>query len=64
MGKPINLGRVRKARKRDGKAAEATARAAAFGRTKAEREAEAQVKDRAAQALDGHRRDDEGPNDG
>ena len=62
---PINLNRARKARARADRKAAADANAAKFGRTRAERAAEATRTARDALTLDGHRidRDDDGTGD-
>lgn len=61
MSEPVNLNKARKARLRSGAKARADANAAKFGRSKAERAAEAAQSDRARAHLDRHRvaRDDE-----
>lgn len=56
--KVVNLTRARKARARDDKRAKAEANAAKFGRTRAEKLAEAQAAEKAARHLDQHRRED------
>ncbi|SFI35589.1 DUF4169 family protein [Jannaschia pohangensis] len=53
----INLNKARKTRDRDADKARADANAARFGRTKAERQAEAARAEKAARDLDGHRRE-------
>lgn len=53
MGDVVNLNRVRKARARADEAAQAAVNRAKFGRTKAEREAEAAREALAASRLDG-----------
>ncbi len=58
MGDLINLNRARKARARDAARAEADANRAKFGRTKAEKAAEAHARDRARALLDGAKRED------
>ena len=58
-GKVVNLTRARKARARDDKRRKADENAARFGRTRAEREAEAQAADKATRHLDQHRREDD-----
>lgn len=58
MGEIVSLGRVRKARMRDVAQAQAAANRAAFGRTKAEKSADAREAERRAAVLDGARRDD------
>lgn len=57
---PINLNRVRKTRARDAAQRQADANALRFGRTKAEREAEAARKALADKQLDGHGPDGDG----
>lgn len=59
MSRPINLNKVRKARARSARKAEADANAARHGRTKAERLLEATREEKARRLLDGHRFDDE-----
>ena len=59
MAEILNLNRARKAKARaDGKAA-ASVKRAAFGRTKAERDAERARIEAEAKRLDGHRRGDD-----
>ncbi len=58
MGDVINLNRARKARARSAERAAADANRAKFGRTAAERKAEAQARDRIAALLDGARREE------
>lgn len=50
---PINLNKVRKARARAAKKAQAQANTVAFGRSKAEREEDARAASRVARDLDG-----------
>jgi len=57
-GKLVNLSRARKTRARDEKRRKADQNAARFGRTRAEREAEAARAAKAARDLDAHRRDE------
>jgi len=57
MAEIINLRQVRKARKRDGDAREATANRAKFGRTKAERQKQEAEAARQARELEGALRD-------
>ena len=57
--KPVNLNRFRKARARDEKRAQADRNAVAFGRTKAEKAADATNRTRMAQRLDGKKLDQE-----
>ena len=59
MSKPVNLNRFRKDRARAENRARADANAAKFGRTKAEKAAETQDRERAARTLDQHRREEE-----
>lgn len=54
----VNLNKVRKARAKDEKRAKADANAVAFGRTKAERDADEAGRDALKTHLDGHKRDD------
>jgi hypothetical protein len=58
VSKPINLGKVRKARARAEKRAQADQNAAKFGRTKAQKTAEARDADRAARHVDGAKREE------
>ncbi len=58
MADIINLRRARKTRDRDAAEQAAAANRAKFGRTKAERDAEAQERDRAARMVDGAKLDD------
>ena len=58
MAEIVNLRRARKARARDDAATNAAANRAAFGRTKAEREAARAVEQRRDSLLDGAKRDD------
>ncbi|MEH3157545.1 MAG: DUF4169 family protein [Sphingomonas taxi] len=58
MGEVVNLRLVRKARDRAEAAKVADANRAKFGRTKAEREAEAQAGARAERTLDGAKLED------
>ncbi|MGY6412191.1 MAG: DUF4169 family protein [Alkalilacustris sp.] len=62
-GELVNLTRARKARARAAKRAEADARAALQGRTKAQRRLEEAEATRAATRLDAHRRADTGAGD-
>ena len=55
--RPINLTRARKDRARADKRAKADANAVKFGRTKAEKDAEAREAERAVTHLDAHKRD-------
>jgi hypothetical protein len=58
MAEVINLRRARKARARDAAADAATVNRAAFGRTKAERDAAAVEAERQARLLDGAKREE------
>ncbi|MBX3565635.1 MAG: DUF4169 family protein [Sphingomonas sp.] len=58
MGELVNLRQARKARDRKVRAATADANRVAFGRTKAERAADAAAKTRLDKTLDGARRED------
>ncbi len=58
MGDIINLNRARKDRAKAVRATQADANRAQFGRTRAEKAAETQAKERAAALLDGAKRDD------
>jgi hypothetical protein len=58
MGDVINLNRARKARAKAGCGAKADANRAAFGRTKAEKQAHAAEQARQDALLDGAKRDD------
>ena len=55
MGEVVNLKRVRKRVARDAKAKEADARRAGFGRTKAERKQQEELKRKLDMTLDRHR---------
>jgi len=57
MAEIVNLRQARKAKARASKETEAAANRAKFGRTKAEKEAEAARAALAEKALDGHKRD-------
>lgn len=59
MGEIVNLNRVRKAQARAADKSRAAANRAAFGRTKAEREAQALKDALAARRLDGAKRDED-----
>ncbi|HEX8193160.1 MAG TPA: DUF4169 family protein [Allosphingosinicella sp.] len=59
MGDIINLRQARKAKARAEGAAKAAGNRAAFGRTKAERQAEAAAREKARRALDAAKIDDE-----
>jgi len=54
---PINLNKARKAKARADAVAQAAENRARFGRTKAQKQAEAADAERAAQALDGRKRE-------
>jgi Domain of unknown function (DUF4169) len=58
MAEIVNLRQARKARARAEKEALAAANRAKFGRSKAEREAEAAKRDLAEHQLDGHKREE------
>ena len=55
--KIVNLSRARNTRARDDKRRQADANAARFGRTKAERDADAQAAEKATRHLDQHKRE-------
>ncbi|WP_050528602.1 DUF4169 family protein [Pseudorhodobacter aquimaris] len=55
----LSLARARKQRDRKARAAQADANAVKFGRTKAEKQADAAAKQKSDRALDGHARDPE-----
>lgn len=57
MAELVNLNRARKARQRAEKRAEADGNAAKFGRTKAQKAAEAAAAERARATLDAHKRE-------
>ena len=57
MAEIVNLRAARKARARSEREAEAEANRRKFGRTKAEKQADAAEKDRAGRALDAHKRE-------
>ena len=57
MNRPVNLNKVRKARARDEKRAQAEANAVKFGRTKAEKAAQKAAAEKARSLIDGHKRD-------
>jgi hypothetical protein len=57
MAEIINLRRARKAKARDERAKTAEANRAAFGRTRAEKQTTAAERERAAKAIDAHKRD-------
>ncbi len=58
MAEIVNLNRARKAKVRAGQQAQADANRQKFGRTKAEKEAEAARQALADRSLDGHRREE------
>lgn len=58
MAEIVKLGKLRKQRARAQKVAQADANAVAFGRTKAQKEAERARRDAARNKLDGHRQDE------
>lgn len=58
MADIVNLNRARKGRTREDAKAKAAENRVAFGRTKAEREAEAARADKAARELEGKRREE------
>lgn len=55
--KVVNLNKARKARAKTEARAQADANAVRFGRTRSQRDAEKAATDKAARALDAHRRD-------
>ncbi|MEJ0013383.1 MAG: DUF4169 family protein [Bauldia sp.] len=57
MADIVNLRRVRKSKQRDEREKEAAANRTRFGRTRAEKEAEAARRDLADKNIDGHKRD-------
>ncbi|MEL6169897.1 MAG: DUF4169 family protein [Pseudomonadota bacterium] len=59
--RPINLNKVRKDRSRAAAKRQAEANSAKFGRTRAERTADAEKTDRLRRHLDGSRRNDSDP---
>lgn len=61
MSRIVDLNRFRKDKARAEKAQKATENRAAFGRTKAEKNAEKARADQTRKTLDQHRRDDDGP---
>lgn len=61
MSQPINLNRARKDRARQTAKREADANAVKFGRSKAQKQAEAAAADQRAAKLDGHRRRPDAP---
>lgn len=58
MADMINLRQARKAKARAEKEAQALGQRVQFGRTKAEKAASRAAQEKAARALDGHRRDE------
>ncbi len=60
MAEIINLRRARKAQQRADAAGKADANRAKFGRTRAEKEAEAKRAEKTRRTLDAHRREDPG----
>ena len=59
MAAPVNLNRFRKDKARAEKKARADENAAKFGRTKAEKQRDALIADKAVRHLDQHKREDE-----
>jgi hypothetical protein len=59
MGDIISLKLKRKDKSRQAREAEATAKRAQFGRTKADKKLAEATQDQAARKLDGHKRDDD-----
>jgi hypothetical protein len=57
MSEPINLNKFRKAKARVEKQTQAEANAAKFGRTKAEKDQQAQTVNNVVRLLDGHKLD-------
>lgn len=57
MGKPVNLNRFRKDKARADKKARADENTVKFGRTKADKSLDTARADKAAKALDDHKRD-------
>lgn len=57
MSEPVNLNKFRKAKARVGKQTQADANAAKFGRTKAEKDQQAQTTNNVVRLLDGHKLD-------
>lgn len=57
MSNVVNLNKLRKARARQDKAARADENAVKFGRTKAEKQADHKVSEKATRDLDGHKRE-------
>jgi len=65
MGEVINLRQARKAKARAEKEAKAQENRARFGRTRAEKQRDADAAERGARTLEGHRLDkDDGPDGG
>ncbi len=60
MGEIVNLNRWRKTKAKEDKARQAEVNRVAFGRTKAEKDAERKRADQIARELDGKRFDDDG----
>ena len=58
MDKPINLSRFRKEKARADKRVQGDANAAKFGRTKAQKDADALDRERAEKTLDQHKREE------
>ena len=58
MGDVVNLRQVRKLKSRTERQEAAAQNRAVFGRTKAERDREQRLREKAGLALDGHRRSD------
>ena len=58
MDKPINLSRFRKEKARADKRVQGDANAAKFGRTKAQKDADALNRERAEKTLDRHKREE------
>jgi hypothetical protein len=57
MSQPVNLNRFRKAKARAERQARAEENAVKFGRSKADKAADAKTSDSQARHLDGHKRD-------
>lgn len=57
MAEIVNLRRARKQKDRETRAEEAAVRRRQFGRTKAEKQADATTRDREARHINGHRRE-------
>ena len=58
MGEVVNINRARKAKARAADKAQAATNRDAFGRTKAQKQADAATQDRLTRTLDGARRED------